>query len=91
MKILTNNRRRPLVCAADLPVEVQECFDYLKWEEGYDPRFVKYRGHWYDVYDSMLWHGDRKEWDSHLGDTYFSGALFRLVGDHEVIVGRYYA
>jgi hypothetical protein len=90
MKILTNNHPRPMLALVDLPAEAQECFDHIT-DDLHGTRFVKYRGHWYDTYDTWSWHGDRKEWHSYEPDSYFSGVLFRLVGDHEVIVGRYYA
>jgi hypothetical protein len=95
MIITTNNRPRPLACLADLPAKTQLDFDYV---ENYDLsyRFVQYKGHWYDVYDSQsvtreLGFDQFKGWDSIVSDSFFSGILFRLVGDDEVIVGRYCA
>jgi hypothetical protein len=95
MIITTNNRPRPLACLADLPAKVQADFDYV---ENYDLsyRFVQYKGHWYDVYDSQsitreLGFDQFKGWDGIQSDSYFSGIVFRLVGDDEVIVGRYCA
>jgi hypothetical protein len=31
------------------------------------------------------------DWDSIVSETFFSGVLFRLVGDDQVIVGQYFA
>jgi hypothetical protein len=94
MIITTNNRPRPLACLADLPAKVQADFDYVK--EGAEYRFVQYKGHWYDVYDSQsiireLGFDQFKGWDSIVSESFFSGILFRLVGGDEVIVGRYCA
>jgi hypothetical protein len=95
MNIITNNRPRPLACLLDLPAKVRAEFDYV---ENYDLsyRFVQYLGHWYDVYDSQsitreLGFDQFKGWDGVVSDSFFSGILFRLVGDDEVIVGRYFS
>jgi hypothetical protein len=106
MNIITNNQPRMLKCAADLPAKVQDDFDYVKWEEGYAPRFVQYKGEWYDVYDtqtirtadgapmgwSMVVEKDSPlaSWHGIVSDSYFSGVLFKLCDDDTVIVGRYY-
>lgn len=107
MQIITNNRPRPMVCAADLPAKVQDDFDYVKWEEGYEPRFVQYKGVWYDVYDTqtirtasgapMGWgmvvekDSPLASWHGIVSDSFFSGVLFKLCDDDTVIVGRYYS
>ena len=94
MEIITNNRPRPLACLADLPAKVQADFDYV---ENYDLsyRFVQYKGCWYDVYDSQsitreLGFDQFKGWHGIVSDSFFSGILFRLVGDDGVVVGRYF-
>jgi hypothetical protein len=96
MIITTNNRPRPLACLADLPAKVQADFDYVKEGAEYYPSFVQYKGEWYDVYDSQsitreLGFDQFKGWHGIQSDSFFSGILFRLVGDDEVIVGRYAA
>ncbi len=95
MKITTNNIPRQLLPLTDLPKKAQEDFDYV---ENYDLsyRFVQYKGYWYDVYDSQcitreLGFDQFKGWHGIVSESYFSGILFRLVGDDEVIVGRYAA
>jgi hypothetical protein len=95
MIITTNNRPRPLACFADLPAKVQADFDYV---ENYDLsyRFVQYKGWWYDVYDSQsitreLGFDQFKGWHGIVSDSFFSGVLFKLCDDGEVVVGRYYA
>lgn len=95
MNIITNNRPRPMVCAADLPAKVQDDFDYVKWEEGYEPRFVQYKGWWYDVADSQFVHQSLgfdqfKGWNGVQSDSFFSGVLFKFINDYDVIVGRFY-
>ncbi len=51
MKIVTNNRARPLLSLVDLPKKAQADFEYLDTDEEFTPRFVKYRDAWYDVFD----------------------------------------
>lgn len=105
MKIITNNHPRPLACLAELPAKVRADFDYVGDE--FDARFVQYKGVWYDVYDTqairtvpgapMGWamvvaeDSPLASWDSVVSETFFSGVLFRLVGDDQVIVGSYFA
>lgn len=98
MKITTNNKPRPMVCLADLPAEVQKDFDYVREQGDLLPRFVQYKGWWYDVHDTMRCPGAEapaeqrhafKGWDSYISETFFSGVVFRLIGD-DVIVGRYF-
>ena len=96
MNIITNNHQRQMACLAELPDNVRADFDYVNEDERYCPRFVRYLGHWYDVYDSQsitreLGFDQFKGWDGIVSETFFSGVLFRLVGDDEVIVGRYFA
>jgi hypothetical protein len=94
--ITTNNRPRALVWWHDLPENVQKDFDYLDPCERCQSRFVQYKGWWYDVYDTMpvrTSYVDElpafKGWDSYESQGFFCGVLFRLVGDNEVICGRY--
>jgi hypothetical protein len=94
--IITNNKPRPLACLLDLPDNVRADFDYVAKDGDYTARFVRYLGCWYDVYDSQsitreLGFDQFKGWDGIVSETFFSGVLFRLVGDDEVIVGRYFA
>jgi hypothetical protein len=92
MIITTNNIPRQLLPLTDLPKKAQEDFDYLN--DPHEYRLVNYKGYWYDVYDSQsitreLGFDQFKGWDSIVSDSFFSGILFRLVGDGEVVVGRY--
>jgi hypothetical protein len=105
MNIITNNHLRPLACLAELPVKVRTDFDYVGDE--FDARFVQYKGHWYDVYDTqairtvpgapMGWamvvaeDSPLASWDSVVSETFFSGVLFRFADEDQVIVGSYFA
>jgi hypothetical protein len=96
MKIITNNRPRPMACFADLPAKVQADFDYVMLADHYSPRFVQYKGEWYDVYDSQsitreLGFSQFAGWHGIQSDSFFSGVLFKLCDDDTVIVGRYFS
>lgn len=96
MQIITNNKPRPLVALADLPEKTQADFDYVREEACWLPRFVQYKGAWYDVYDSQnidreLGFDQFKGWHGIVSDSFFSGVLFRLCDDEQVIVGRYFS
>lgn len=52
LQITTNNVPRPLVPRSALPKKVRKDFDYIEtWDE--TPRFVEYRGEWYDAIDTQ--------------------------------------
>ena len=95
MKIKTNNVPRLLLSFFDLPVREQNEYDYLKVIERYDNRFVRYKGSFYDVFDSQTTHGlpidsPLKSWDSFIGESYFSGVVFRFVDfNDKIVVGSY--
>ena len=96
MQIITNNKPRVLVAYADLPAKAQVEFDYVLLSDAYSPRFVQYKGAWYDVYDSQytgeLGFDQFKGWHGIVSDSFFSGVLFKWVDDGEaVIVGRYFS
>jgi hypothetical protein len=107
MQIITNNRPRPMACFADLPAKVQADFDYVMLADHYSPRFVQYKGEWYDVDDTqairtapgapMGWvvvvekDSPLVDWHGIQSDSYFSGVLFKLCDDDTVIVGRYFS
>jgi hypothetical protein len=91
---------------ADLPERAQADFDYIMGDDRYTARLVNYRGAWYDVHDTqairtrpdhpMGWAmvvaeaSPLADWHMIISETFFSGIVFRLVGDDEVIVGRYF-
>jgi hypothetical protein len=84
-----------MACLAELPDNVRADFDYVAKDGDHTARFVQYKGAWYDVLDAQfitreLGSDQFKGWDGIVSETYFSGVLFRFVGDDEVIVGRYF-
>lgn len=96
MEIITNNVPRVLVALADLPAKTQLDFDYVLLSDAYSPRFVQYKGCWYDVYDSQnitheLGFDQFKGWHGIVSDSFFSGVLFKLCDNDDVIVGRYFS
>jgi len=101
LTIITNNRPRDLLSLVDLPEKTRADFDYIEGDEVYSPRFVAYRGHYYDVCEFMCTpqrEPARQElnelaaWDGYQSDSYFSGTVIKYVDRFErVIVGRYYA
>lgn len=53
MKITTNNRPRAMVTWHDIPVKMQEDFDYLDEDARYSERLVKYKGRYIDIFDTQ--------------------------------------
>ena len=106
MEIKTDQKYRPLEALCELPKKVAKDFDYVA-EEDVRPRFVKYKGDWYDTYDTqrittgpylMGWEMPVSkdhilaDWHAILSDTFFSAMVFKFSEDWEsVIVGVYYA
>jgi hypothetical protein len=94
--ITTNHQQRELLSLCELPASVAAEFDYVTEDDSYSPRFVKYRGEWYDVNDSQYAGGlgfpdELKRWDGIQTESFFSGVLFKYSDDYEhVIVARYY-
>jgi len=98
LTIKTNYRYRDLLCFEDLPEKVKSDFDYFKKDDGSSPRFVKYRGVYYDtfehecVYKDSPFSSHKVKWQGYASDTYFSGTLIKYDKDYErVMVGRYFS
>ena len=99
MNVITNNKPRMLLMWAELPEGIGESeFDYVDDADRYDPRFFKYRGAWYDVFefeyisDQPCYASFRGKWDGVQTDSFFSGIVLRWVDEFDsVIVGRCYA
>ena len=99
MNVITNNKPRMLLMWAELPEGIGESeFDYVDDADRYDPRFFKYRGAWYDVFefeyisDQPCYAPFRGKWDGVQTDSFFSGIVLRWVDEFDsVIVGRCYA
>lgn len=102
VKVRTNNRARELRTVQELPLNVQADFSYISVTDA-EPRIVRYKGAYYDVLDCQpvyvaegppfSWRVQPEHpfarWDSALAETYFSGVLFRHVGDGFVVCGSY--
>ena len=104
LKIKTDHKPRPLEPLCGVPVKFRQDFDYLEEENQYDFRFVKYKGVWYDAYDpqrirvstknnfcDMVVNPDHPFAAYHavISDSFFSGVLFKFVGNDEVICATY--
>lgn len=105
-RFITNNHKRDVLDAWEVPPAVREEFDYLDWpaiEDGRDSAsFVQYRGEWYDLGDVMRTDDDSElrklGWDGFNSDSYFSGMAFRWIWDDEaygepprIVIARVYA
>ena len=96
LTIITNGRKRPLYALVQLPIRALADFDYVQQFSAHSPRFVQYRGSWYDVYDSQsvtreLGFDQFKGWHGIVSDTLFSGMLFKLCDNDTVVCGRYFS
>ena len=100
-QIKTDNILRRLVALQDLPNQIQNEFEYAQ-ETPEAPRFVQFKGHWYDAFDAVPivttphpWgvqvdpQSNLAQWSMVLSETYFSGVLFRHLED-EVVCGSYF-
>lgn len=93
-RVITNNQPRRLHLLAALPPRIQREFEYISIDDDL-PRMVQYRGVWYDVCDSVYPGGlpadnPLRAWDALISDSFFSGVVFRHVGD-DVVCGRWLA
>ena len=104
LKIRTDHKPRPLRPLYDLPSKFWKDFDYLDESDEGSFRFVQYKGVWYDTYDSQRVRVSRKDnfcdmvvnpdhpfasYHAVISDSFFSGVLFKFVGDDEVICATY--
>ena len=67
MKVITNHRPRQLVDFIELPAKEQDYFDYVLAHDWDTPRFVQYKGCWYDVFDATAIRVHRNAYGSILG------------------------
>jgi hypothetical protein len=98
MKIISNNKPRPVLFGFELSANERKNFDYLSDEEMLDRSFVRYRGELYDLGDIMRIEPHYcmdevfRSWHGYVGDSHFSGVVFRLCDDSDFIIcGRYIA
>jgi hypothetical protein len=96
--VITNNVPRNVIRADELTAKEREEFDYLDWQKidaGEDGRdFIRYKGQIYDLNDTeaIPMNLEFRGWDLIVTETFFSGKLFKYVGEfgEDVICGRYY-
>lgn len=102
MKITTNNQKRELISFFDLPEKVRSDFDYVANDDQNSCRFVKFKGSYYDTFDTQTittannqptgWsmvvnHSDPlAKWNSIISETFFSGVLFRFVDNFDCVI-----
>jgi hypothetical protein len=102
IKIVTDNKPRELKCFMDLSERERADFDYIKDAEFYDQRFVRYKGHWYDVNDTQRICAEPyarhmfdfcvnpdhpfAKWNCITSETFFSGVLFRWGKEYAHVV-----
>ena len=92
IRVITNRKPRQLIDFIDLPKKDQDDFSYLLAHDWDTPRFVQYKGCWYDVFDTLAIHGNSLDadsplvkWDAAISDTAFSATVFKLTEANMVI------
>ena len=90
IKIMTNNKPRPLVYGYELTDKQKQDFDYIEDIDSHD--FVKYKNNIYDLSEFMRVENNDslKDWEGYSSDSYFSGTLVKYIDDDSVIMGWYY-
>jgi len=94
IKIISNYQWRNFLYGHELPASVRGDFDYMNDEEFYSHNFIKYKGHYYDVSEFMLYKHEcsdevknqdhsKWQWQGYQSDSYFSGVLIRYSDDCE--------
>lgn len=94
--IVSNNQFRPVIHGYDLTDKEALDFDYC--EDIDSEMFVKYKGIIYHLSDILHINKDAclplgfNQWDGYVSETFFSGVLFCLSDDCELVkCGRYYS
>jgi hypothetical protein len=103
-KITTNNHERELLSLLELPTTVRDEYDYITEDDACTPRFVAYRGDWYDVHDmqvitvapahtpfgyNVTQDDPLAAWHGIATDSHWSGVVVRYTDDYEhVVIGR---
>lgn len=83
--VRTNNVPRYLLTFEDLTEAERRDFDYVDAADFYSPRFFRYRGNCYDLFDGfevLNTPGDLRDalhgWDGFQSDSFFSGIAVRF-------------
>ena len=94
LTIITNNVPRDIIYPEELTDKERAEFDYIDFDAEPNRNFVRYKGEVIDLHDLELPYFEMfPGWHSYRSDSFFSGILFRFVGDEmdQVICGRYYS
>lgn len=97
IKITTNNNRRELLAAYELPPGVLESeFSYVipdksdDAEMDYSNRFFKFRGSWYDTHEfettSTYTSPEFRKWDGVQTQSVWDAIVIRYVDNYEFVV-----
>lgn len=87
MRIVTNNKPRPIIYWHDLSEKERAEFDYMTEEEANDASFFKYKG-WVFCLSDFIRSGTPTGWDGHSGQSAFDAVLAKIVDCETVTVGR---
>ena len=106
LTIRTNNHWHDLSSFYDLPESARSDFYYVDVEDHQNPRFVCYRGFWYDTHEFIRIHAMSNSdphamrpeadspfdaWTGYQSDSFFSGVVLRYDNEFERIqIGRYF-
>lgn len=90
MKITTDNKMRWLEPFYDLPEKWQKEFDYVKPEDQDSPRFVKYKGQFYDAWDTQRIVTDRDRADR-MGWAMYVDAADPLAAWHTIASDSFFS
>ena len=96
MKIITNNRARPIIYGFELSEKEKREFDYMSDIDS--ASFFRYKNTVYDlgefqrVTDTMGNCHGFDGWQGYYGDSFFSGIVIKYTDEFEsVVVGRWYS
>jgi len=80
MELKCNYHPRPLVSFDQLPDKAKSDFDYVTGEDQFSPRFVEYRGAWYDTSEVSIASDEVKAlgFDGMMPDSFFSATVYRF-------------
>lgn len=89
LTIITNHHVRPVLYWHDLTEREQS--NLCQYDNIQDSLFCRYKGRVYDLLGEFLATNHFGiEWDYYMGDSYFSGVLYKWADDNDfVIVGTY--
>jgi len=95
IEVKTNSAERRTLDGFELTERERAEFDYLDEQEFAEPRFVRYKGIVYDLYDFPMAPKQTgfQRWAIAIADTFFSGivARFPYMDSQTVVIGTYYA